>query len=416
MKLICSRLLIAVGLSSTPIVAQQKTAVPAYFGVSTHSDSSKASDWTRIANQQGAVLAVIADSSIFTGLPGSCDPGSANYCGSCSPPCTAASGTLCEAACQFVVNHQAGQLVLGYQNGDFACHLRQTSTPGQVNQSIDNNWYGSYSSGQIQGIFVDDGPTIVPGVQCASPEPESGTTSQQSDYSTVYSHVHGLGGTVMLNATQFENSWIMAGTYKSADYALIFEQSYNTWYTNYKAEDGTLPSWWKTGYQTLLANIAFGTTQYDFPDAVTHSRDSSTYNSPVMYFFDGTSQAYDHLSCAFETQVALLQNQTPVPAAKTYCGSACTDLRSDDQHCGSCNNSCLADYTCLNGSCTEACDSNTCPNGCCDLNGVCRLGTSNAWCGSPGGYACDTCGATDGTTCRRCAGIYSCVPGNGCPP
>lgn len=333
---------------SNAAFAGQPTVVPAYFIIAHKTDSHKAdTDWTRIANEpSGSVLAVVPDGS-FTGggLAGSCNSGDQDYCGACSPPCTGAFG-LCAAKCQFVVNHNAGQLVLGYQNGDFACHLRQSLSAAEVNQAIDNGWFHDYPT-QVQGVFVDDGPTIVSGSSCATPEAETpdpnqpALPSQQDDYSTVYSHVNGAGGVVMLNASQFEHEWIMSGTYKSADYAVTFEKAYNIWYdsTTYKAEDGTVPDWWKTGYPGKLAHIIWNATQYDISDGVSHTQ-GTPYNSPVLYFFDGTPDSYGHLSCSFETQVALLQGTTPVPSATTYCGSDCTDLSTDASNCGACNTAC----------------------------------------------------------------------------
>ena len=160
----------------------------------------------------------------------------------------------------------------------------------------------------------------------------------------------------MLNASQFEHDWIVTGTNKSADYAVIFERDYSAWYNNYKAEDNTNPGWWTSGYSGKLANVVYNTTQYDISAGVSRSQ-TSTYGSPVMYFYDGSSTAYDHLSCSFETQVALLQGTTPVPSPATFCSGSCTDLNSDALNCGECGQDCSSvtgcpSAYCSSGSCT----------------------------------------------------------------
>ena len=140
------------------------------------------------------------------------------------------------------------------------------------------------------------------------------------------------------------------------------------------AGNSTTPGWWTSGYSGTLANVVYGTTQYDIASGVSHSQ-GSTYGSPVMYFFDGDSTAYDHLSCSFEAQVARLQGTT-VPAATTYCSGACTDLDSDLSNCGACGNYCPGGEgmipSCSSGSCSFSCDYgyHNCYNAYCEPNGT----------------------------------------------
>jgi hypothetical protein len=323
--------------------ATQKTTVPAFFALNQTTDGVTA-DWTRIKNQGSAVLAVVAlgDSGGFELCgPGQCD--------------------LSAAQTQFAANHTAGQLVLGYVKAGLAC-----TASGNRSTAIQNvktgtygvaTWYSKYPT-QIQGIFYDLGPQLY---TCAygdlygsSPEPES---NQQSDYHSIYSYVgtNHSGAQVMLNASQFQNSWIMSGTSKSADYALIFERDYSTWYSNYKAADGSSPGWWTSGYSGQLANVVTNADQYDMQNGVSQSA-TATYGSPVIYFYDGSSTAYDHLACGFETQVALLQNQSSIPDPSTYCSGACSDLDSDSNNCGACGNACTGSgQQCNAGACMVDC-------------------------------------------------------------
>jgi hypothetical protein len=348
-------ILIAAGvvlLISGASSATQKTLVPAFFGLGQTTDGTTA-DWTRIANQGSAVLAVVALG----------DSGGFETCGSGSCSVTAARS-------QFVTNHNAGQLVLGYVRADFACtsttNLSARLTAAETGTFGVDAWYTSsrYPT-QIDGIFYDIGPqsfSCPSGTDLAGQSPQSEST-QKTYYSQAYNYVvsNHSNAKVMLNASQYENDWIVAtGTYKSADYAIIFERNYNTWYNSYVAGNNTTPAWWTSGYSGKLANVIYDTTQYDIATGVTHSQ-GSTYGSPVMYFYDGNSTAYDHLSCSFEAQVALLQGTTPVPTAKTFCSGACHDLDSDIDNCGSCGNVCPgggggAIVECLSGSCNFYCD------------------------------------------------------------
>ncbi len=58
------------------------------------------------------------------------------------------------------------------------------------------------------------------------------------------------------------------------------------------------------------------------------------------------------------------------------------------------------------------CNSNSCPDGCCDSNGVCRAGTQDDICGS-GGMNCENCLIT-GRTCENgsCMALGQCTPGD----
>src|SRR5947207_6628761 len=129
----------------------------------------------------------------------------------------------------------------------------------------------------------------------------------------------------MLNASQFENDWVINASdpNKSADYIVNYEQDFNTWWNTYKAEDGNTPTWWQSSTYlnaSKLANVVYNTDQYTASDGITRSQDpNQPYKSPVMYFYDGSSKSYDHLTCSFEMQAAMLQGTTPVPTGKTYC-------------------------------------------------------------------------------------------------
>jgi hypothetical protein len=129
----------------------------------------------------------------------------------------------------------------------------------------------------------------------------------------------------------------------------------------------------------------------------------------------------------------------PCPRGQTRCGAVCVDLSADAANCGTCGQTCASGQACLRGAC--ACTGRSCPTGCCDGSGQCRV-DDDAACGTGGGacMACTgigqtcggggqagVCGCTDdgqacagrvcGTATNNCGQEVSCGPlGGGCPP
>ncbi len=56
-------------------------------------------------------------------------------------------------------------------------------------------------------------------------------------------------------------------------------------------------------------------------------------------------------------------------ADRLACNNTCIDLRTDNNNCGYCNNSCPAGTSCLNGNCAVPCSAgkDNCPDGCFNL-------------------------------------------------
>jgi hypothetical protein len=71
---------------------------------------------------------------------------------------------------------------------------------------------------------------------------------------------------------------------------------------------------------------------------------------------------------------------------RTACGTSCSDLNTDWQHCGSCDRACTnPGDTCANGSCarsTPALGCQSCPCDYCTFQryALCCMSTSGAFC------------------------------------
>jgi hypothetical protein len=90
-------------------------------------------------------------------------------------------------------------------------------------------------------------------------------------------------------------------------------------------------------------------------------------------------------------------------AGATECGDLCVNLKTDSQHCGSCNRNCNG-LACNNGTCA------TCPSGRHNCNGECVLNTDPDSCGPT---SCTPCRApANGTaTCEAAQCDFTCNPG-----
>jgi hypothetical protein len=92
---------------------------------------------------------------------------------------------------------------------------------------------------------------------------------------------------------------------------------------------------------------------------------------------------------------------------KTRCNGKCVRLSSNDDHCGSCGNTC--------GS-NESCQDGTCGNG----NGNCTPNCQNKACGANDGCGgtCKTGTCPDGRTCQNgtCVCPFQCCANSDCAP
>jgi hypothetical protein len=249
-----------------------------------------------------------------------------------------------------------------------------------------DNWYAHYPS-QIDGIFYDDGPLF---------RPNGPTDGQLNSYyvqlyqSTKFRHP---SATVMLNAAAFPNDWIM--TAPAADLATSWEDTLNNYVNHYNAigPGGNLvpaPAWWSDPIYTSrgkLSTIVFAATQLDVGTVVNLSRNRGT---PTLYVFDRPTANYAGVACFFEQEVAAVMNQPPV-AGKTFCGSACTDITSDNGNCGACAHACGTGQHCDAASCAANFDCSSCACGCGASGTSCAAPVRCfAKCQQQGGF-CDPC-------------------------
>jgi Stigma-specific protein, Stig1 len=92
-------------------------------------------------------------------------------------------------------------------------------------------------------------------------------------------------------------------------------------------------------------------------------------------------------------------------STQTCCKGRCVNLQINENHCGSCRNRCAEGQECVHGSCEPICGPTNCA-GCCDSNGVCQPGTENTACGI-NGEPCidcmgDACGEDPTSGTRGC--------------
>jgi hypothetical protein len=450
--------MLAAVISATALGQAQKTVVPAFFGVRTHTDPSKDFDWMRIADAGTAVFAVVADDT-FAGLPGTtCAPAPGN-CGPCSPtgspPSCDGGSDSCLAKCQFTINRNAGQLVLGYvitnsgqrdldttiancPRTDKRCALYGGDTyhlpdgGGYWNKASVTKWYDTYCPVDggvptgpcyIDGIFFDVGPSIYSTI---SVEPD-----QHNYYDDLYTKVinwsdagpcsdaqHPHRPCVMINASQFTGpadggadagDWVLNAP--AADYAVVWERAlhgqdnqppdplpYQDYITNFIPNP--IPTLWAIN-AAKAAHVVSVATQNDVVSIVNASRQTTRGFPASIYVHDRFG--YGSLACFFEQEVAAAQNPAtpqsqPAVTGKTWCDQAntCIDLNTNAAYCGGCDSS----HSCPGTANGYA----TCDGGACGL--ACNPGW--AFCGS------STCHDLSGdlSNCGSCGHV--CPTGNTC--
>lgn len=300
---------------STPAVSQtQRVVIPAFFGASSANDT----DWQRILNAGSTVEIVVVDYSMLY-------------------------GSEANARARFNDLHARGVLVLGYVPTHYGARFPVDRVfAGGDGEVCVNDWYNTYGSAYIDGIFFDQGPL---------------DDSTQSYYADIYETIQYYPGSrcrygtpcAMLNAAQFPNDWV---TYVS-DYLTIWELSftYNSqnYITNFCPSAVASPScgssqnpngWYFSSIAPYTTHVVYNPPGYqmtatDVHDIVCTSRRRGW---PMLYIYDGTSKDYGHLSSLFEATVNEVRyascdcGSCPDPAT-VPCGAAMTDA---------CGNSCNA--------------------------------------------------------------------------
>ncbi len=110
-------------------------------------------------------------------------------------------------------------------------------------------------------------------------------------------------------------------------------------------------------------------------------------------------------------QCKTIEQKTPCESPNTLCYGTCTDLKNDSQNCGSCLNSCNPGYACIDGACEIVCESplEKCDGACFDYS------QSIQHCGSCH-QACAANQMCDAGKCKCDADHYDCdgLTTNGC--
>jgi len=158
-------------------------------------------------------------------------------------------------------------------------------------------------------------------------------------------------------------------------------------------------------------------------------------NSHLIAKLRGTSTCGDQMPIGAELATETIDcmaawiDQLDVSSACETCGgTACIDLRTDAQNCGSCGQACGGTAICIDGGCACPGDLSSCDSGCVDLAsdpancGSCGTGCGDLFC-LQGGCSAD-CGAltecggacvallSDSNHCGACG--TACGPGASC--
>jgi hypothetical protein len=352
-------------------LSPQLIVVPAYFSLDTKTDPSQPTDWARIQNASGWVGLIVAG-NVFEGA---------------SAPNTD------------LRNAPTTQTTYGYV---FTGSGRQpvVTAVRDVTQ-----WYSSYGSTRLQGIFFDVGPTFDPNQISGVTAAYEASTIQnafgmtgytfpgfESYYSQLYSTVHNtFNGQVMVNAAQWPDEWLISpssGT-QGADKVLVWEDNLAHYDNNWGAMpcgsttgpctgnvQSPPPAWWSSFAYTSsygIGHIIFAATQYDMSGAVRRSwTPAENRTASLLYVHDRPQAVYDGVACYFEQEINALGGNLSGPST-TWCGScvnntctgSCTDISTDVENCGSCGNQCAGNgYICSFGNCT-------CPQGYTDCGDSC---------------------------------------------
>jgi hypothetical protein len=352
--------------------ALQLLAIPAFFEVTAQTDPSQPRDWVRIQNAGRWVKVVVAGDTFER----------------------KAGADLQSAQAQFGLNVQAGQSIYGYVFTGHGLTVSQLDAMADV-----QTWHNNYAPAYMQGVFFDVGPTFDPnqifGVNASY---ETGTASGfqgfESYYEDLYSTVHStLSWRVMLNASQWPDEWILS--HPATDEAILWEDSLDSYKQHWGAMPcGTTnntdpclgnvenppPAWWASTTYTSnfqIAHVVFKATQLDVASAVQSSwTPAENRTASLFYLYDKPEATYSGVACYFEQEIEALAGST-VSGGSTWCGTcsgqhncvgACADLSSDAAHCGTCDNSCPAGWSCQSAQCVAPPPPN-CPSGTQDCNG-----------------------------------------------
>jgi hypothetical protein len=197
------------------------------------------------------------------------------------------------------------------------------------NQANVKQWYDAYN-GHIDGIFLDIGPTAGTG------------TSTQSYYQYLYNQItanySGSCGSgracVMLNASQFEQSWVQ----QVSDYTVLWEHPLDdgqgqNYLTNFiPASTQQSPEGWYFDPTTAdrHAHVVYSTPAANMDQVICQHW---SYGTPMLYVFDGTSQAYNHLPSYYEAMINDLQGCPVNPPCGVIMSDACGNQCSIGNYC-----------------------------------------------------------------------------------
>jgi hypothetical protein len=191
---------------------------------------------------------------------------------------------------QFSRCRNRGQQILGYVSTQNGNRSRQ-----QIDADLDA-WYARYPA-QLDGIFLDEGPMF--------------DDSKRAFYEDLISDIKQTypgRTTVMLNAPQFPNEWVV----QTADNVILWEERAEVYLdpTKYQAlgPGGLLvgvPSWWKNRKWTSSITHIIHTCP-TAQQMATVVRLARKRNAGSVYVYDGDSSSYGRLPSYWKKELKAL--------------------------------------------------------------------------------------------------------------
>lgn len=255
-------------LAAVPLAAQQAPAPPASQQLLVPAYAFPVTEWQRLLAGGPSVSPVVLD--VGVGSPG-------GVYGGANP-----AARVAEA-------QRAGLRVVGYVPTAYgkgaADPVRHPTRTLEAVRGYIDEWYRLAPA--LDGAFFDEGPLA---------EQQAITPEVRSFYAGIYRHLKarsGGRGTVVLNATESDQEWVMTD---ASDVAILYEGPAAKYEQRYRA-----PAWSGRYPPGRIAHVVFEVPSCaDMVRVVARSKDAG---AGVVYVYDRSPTAYDRLPAHWAAQL-----------------------------------------------------------------------------------------------------------------